>query len=375
MGKGRWRSCTANRNRVGPSSQRLEPENQHGLSEPCAVKSRTHGSSGGKGPRGPYLSQFGIIGSRADAEKVRQEVRQFIQEHLKLTIAEEKSHIGHSKKGVLFVGYELKTYSADRIVKVKLGTRHTTMKAISERIQLHIPQGRLQQFCTQKGYGTYETCKATHKPEWIHLTDAEIILAYNGEFRGLANYYALATGAKATMGKLEWIWKTSLLKTLANKHKSSVNKIAKGLKTDNGYVLTIQGEHKTGYIKVFRLKDLKQPMPNNSQLDVQPNAFIWTLSRSEVIKRLNRKQCEYCETTEGPFEVHHIRKLKEVAKGKELWQRMTSARHRKTLILCQTCHHRLHAGTLPDKDHLRKGVKGEPTTLKGVRSVLREGVG
>ena len=53
MGKGRWQLCAANRNRVGPYSQRLEPENQHGLSEPCAVKSRTHGSSGGKGPQGP----------------------------------------------------------------------------------------------------------------------------------------------------------------------------------------------------------------------------------------------------------------------------------------------------------------------------------
>src|SRR6266700_3639780 len=48
---------------------------------------------------------IGIIGSRADAETVRQEVRSFIEETLKLTIAEEKSQIRHSKKGVTFVGY------------------------------------------------------------------------------------------------------------------------------------------------------------------------------------------------------------------------------------------------------------------------------
>ncbi len=324
-----------------------------------------------------YADDFciGIIGSYADAERIRQEVKQFIQEHLKLTIAEEKSHIGHSRKGITFVGYELKTYSSDHTVKVKKGTRHTTVKSLSEQIQLHIPHGKLQKFCAQKGYGIYETGKATHKPEWMHLTDAEIILAYNGEFRGLANYYALATGAKATMYKLEWIWSTSLLKTLANKHKSSVNKIAKKLKTDNGHVLTVQGEHRTRYIRVFRLKDLRKPSPNNPQLDVQPNTYIWTLSRSEVIKRLNRKQCEYCEATGGPFEVHHIRKLKDVAKGKELWQRMMAARRRKTLILCQKCHHRLHAGTLPDKEHLRKYVKGEPCAVKAASTVLREGAG
>src|SRR5256884_2631598 len=36
---------------------------------------------------------IGIIGSRADAEKVREEVKRYIQDTLKLTIAEEKSHI------------------------------------------------------------------------------------------------------------------------------------------------------------------------------------------------------------------------------------------------------------------------------------------
>ena len=53
MGKGRWQLCAANRNHVGLSSQRLEPGNEHGLSEPCAMKSRTHGSSGGKGRKAP----------------------------------------------------------------------------------------------------------------------------------------------------------------------------------------------------------------------------------------------------------------------------------------------------------------------------------
>src|SRR5258708_37055803 len=126
----------------------------------------------------------------------------------------------------------------------------------------------------------------------MNLTDAEIILAYNGEFGGLANYYALATGVKKTLHKLEWIWQTSLLKTLANKHKTSVNKIAKRLKTDDGLALIVQGEKKTRIIRVFRLKDLKAPLPNNPEIDKQPNVYIWTLSRSEVIKRLNSGQCE-----------------------------------------------------------------------------------
>src|SRR5260370_29102222 len=136
-----------------------------------------------------YADDFciGIIGSRADAEQIRQEVRQFIEHHLRLTIAEEKSHIRHSKKGVTCVGYELRTYSADPVIKLKPGTRHTSVKSLSEQIQLHIPQDKMQKFCTQRGYGNYATGKATHKLQWMNLTECEIILAYNGEFRGLTN--------------------------------------------------------------------------------------------------------------------------------------------------------------------------------------------
>ncbi len=299
-----------------------------------------------------YADDFaiGIIGSFADAETVRQQVTAFIQETLKLTIAEEKSHIRHSKKGMIFVGYEVKTYSGDRVIKMKRGTRHTTVKSVSERIQLHIPKEKLPKFCAIKGYGNYETTKAIHKKEWTQLSDAEIILAYNAELHGLANYYALALHAKTVMHKLAQVWRVSLLKTLANKHKTSVNKIAKRLKTEDGYALIVPGEKKTCVIRIFRLKDLRTPLPSNPEIDKQPNVYIWTLNRSEVIKRLNRGQCEYCETKQGPFEVHHIRKLKDVAKGKALWQQMMAAKYRKTLVLCQHCHHQLHAGTLPGRE-------------------------
>ncbi len=318
---------------------------------------------------------IGIIGSHADAETVRQQVKRFIEETLKLALAEEKSHICHSKQGTVFVGYEVKTYSGDRIIKVKRGSRHTTFQSVSERLQLRIPAGKLQKFCASKGYGNYETTKATHKSKWIQLSDAEIILAYNGELRGLANYYALAGNVKQEMHKLAQVWRVSLFKTLACKHKTSVNKIANQLKTDDGYVLTVQGEKKTRSIRVFRLKDLRKPSSYDPRLDVPPNTYMWTISRSEVIKRLNRKPCEYCEATNGPFEVHHIRKMKDVAKGKTFWQQMMAARNRKTLVLCRTCHHQLHNGILPDRAYLKKHVKGEPDALKGARPVLRGGAG
>ncbi len=318
---------------------------------------------------------IGIIGSYADAEAVREEVKRFIQETLKLTIAEEKSHIRGGKKGATFVGYWIKSYSGHRVVKVKVGGRHTTRKSVSERIQLHIPPGKLQQFSSNNRYGNYQTAKAAHKVKLTMLSDAEIILAYNAELRGLANFYALAHNVKTKMGKLQYLWRGSLFLTLAHKHKASMKQVAKRLKGEEGHVLLVKEKDKTRVIRLFRLKDLKPVPVKNPHVDNQPNVCIWTLSRSELIRRLNAGRCEYCGTGKGTFEVHHVRKLKDVAHGKERWQQLMVARHRKTLILCKQCHQKLHAGTLPDREYLQRNVKGEPDTWKLVSPVRREGDG
>lgn len=302
---------------------------------------------------------IGIIGSYADAEQVSQQVKQYIEETLRLTIAEEKSHIRRSREGTIFLGYEVKTYTGKRVVKVKRGKYHTTSKSVTEQIQLGLPKDKLPKYCENRRYGSYSQMEARHKAELLELSDAEIILAYNSELRGFANYYALALNAKRDMSKLERIWRVSLFKTLAAKHKTSVTKTAKRLKTNDGYVLTVQIKDTTRHIKIFRLKDLNPHPLTHVQVDRYPNPFIWTLSRTELIKRLNSCQCEYCGTEQGPFEVHHIRKLKDVAEGKTLWQQMMAARRRKTLVLCTQCHRLLHKGELPEREYIASNKSGE----------------
>lgn len=157
---------------------------------------------------------IGIIGSQADAEQVSQQVKRYMEKTLHLTIAEEKSHIRPSREGAIFLGYEVKTYTGKRVVKVKRGKYHTTSKSVTEQIQLGLPKDRLPKFCADRRYGSYSEMVARHKAELLELSDAEIILAYNSELRGFANYYALALNAKRDMSKLERLWRLSLFKTL-----------------------------------------------------------------------------------------------------------------------------------------------------------------
>jgi hypothetical protein len=70
--------------------------------------------------------------------------------------------------------------------------------------------------------------------------------------------------------------------------------------------------------------------------------------RSEVVQRLLVGKCELCGVNGEPVQVHHIRKLADIDRpGRRLkaaWQKVMSARRRKTLVVCEDCHKIIHAG-------------------------------
>jgi len=303
-----------------------------------------------------YADDFviGVIGSKAEAEAIREKVKTFLLSTLKLTIAEEKSQVVHARKGTQFLGYKAAIHSGRKLIRIKRGGRHTRMKSVSEQMQLHIPKGRFEKFCTDKRYGNYHTFTSLHRSLLLNRSETEIILAYNAELRGLANYYVLAYNVKGRISKLYRLWQVSLFKTLAAKRKTSVKQVAQSLKLEDGsYGIHYQmkGEERT--LKLFRLKTWKRPHGGVASVDKEPKVAQYTLARSELIRRLNASQCEYCETKTGPFEVHHVRGLKSITPGKELWQQIMIARHRKTLVLCKRCHRLLTAGKLPPPEVLR----------------------
>ena len=78
------------------------------------------------------------------------------------------------------------------------------------------------------------------------------------------------------------------------------------------------------------------------------------LPRHQVIDRYNAGKCELCgyeSDDRGEFEIHHIRKLKDIRqkysrRGAEMpaWVLKMAGLNRKTLILCKTCHRKVHQG-------------------------------
>jgi hypothetical protein len=94
----------------------------------------------------------------------------------------------------------------------------------------------------------------------------------------------------------------------------------------------------------------KLPLPEGMGVVDFSAATAWFKpgsKRSEVVQRLMAGRCELCKR-EGPVQVHHIRKLADIdhpgRRPKEGWQKIMSARKRKTLVVCEGCHQDIHAG-------------------------------
>jgi Type II intron maturase len=166
----------------------------------------------------------GILGSQEDARQVMRAVQPCLNTTLKLQVSEEKSGRAHAKEGIPFLGDIVAVYSGSHIVRTARGGTHTRVKSTSERIRLGIPKEKLVQVSLKKGYGTRQ--KPLHTLEWAHRRDVEIILAYNAEMRGLANYYSRAQNAKRTLRTLYRTWQVSLFKTLAMQHQTTVTATA-----------------------------------------------------------------------------------------------------------------------------------------------------
>ena len=135
------------------------------------------------------------------------------------------------------------------------------------------------------------------------------------------------------------------MRTLANKHKTSVVKIyQRYIDGTDRRITVVDGKYRKEW---FKLKDVKRSARAKRDVDEIYNSMQHT-SRSEITERLNAEECEYCGKTGGYFEVHHVRKMADIKEGKELWQKVMIARNRKKLVICVECHDLLHAGKLPD---------------------------
>jgi group II intron reverse transcriptase/maturase len=290
-----------------------------------------------------YADDFllGFAGPKAEAEEIQAKLGRFLAEELKLELSESKTGITHAtEERARFLGYEIAVQQCDT---KRGGIRRTLNGTVALRVPVEVIEERCRRYLRHG--------KPIHRAELAANSDFDIVARYQAEYRGFVQYYLLAQNV-ARINKLRWIMETALLKTLANKHKSSVNQENRRLKatvpTEYGprACLEVRVEREGKKALVARFGGIPLRCQTRATLQDQ-DLGLPTRARSELIQRLLAEECELCGSREK-VEVHHIRKLADLQKAgrkeKPLHVRLMVARKRKSLIVCRECHEKIHAG-------------------------------
>jgi group II intron reverse transcriptase/maturase len=290
---------------------------------------------------------MGFVGTKAEAEVIKGRLRAFLRETLTLELSQEKTLITHATTGAArFLGYEIVTQQNDE------KRDHSGHRTLNGHIGLRLPHEVVEKKRALHMRGG----KAIPRAELLFNDDYTIVNQYQTEYRGLVQYYLLAQNV-AWLWRLHWVMPTSLLKTLASKHKASLKQILRHYRTT---ITTPYGPMRC--LEVVVERDGKKPLvarfggiPLRRRkeavlIDRDPPHIYFR--RNELIKRLLVGACELCGSMED-CAVHHVRKLADLRKKgraeKPPWIRVMASRRRKTLVVCGRCHEAIHAGRPPQQ--------------------------
>ena len=292
-----------------------------------------------------YADDFilGVIGSKEDALRIKEDIKSFLSESLALELSEEKTLITHTGKSAKFLGYEI-TVTRDN--HQRRDVRGCLRRTYGKRVRLNVSMATLRDKLLE--YGAMEIKLRNGKEVWkpkcrsglIFNDDLEILDRYNRETVGFCNYYLIANNC-VVLHNFRYIMEYSMYKTFAGKYRSTVRKINKKYRYNK--LFTVKYEQK-GAIKsrtFYKTSFKRRTTAFNGSCDIEPYS-IADVSRTNLTDRLKAEKCELCGAT-GKLIMHHVRNLKDL-KGKESWKRLMSARKRKTIALCPSCHRLRHLG-------------------------------
>ena len=287
-----------------------------------------------------YADDFliGVKGSREDCLWIKRKLAEFIGNSLKMELSDEKTLITHSSECARFLSYDVRVRRSGKIKRG--GNGNVKMRTLNGSVELLVPfDDKTHKFVFSKGIAIQKndgTLFPVHRKYLINLTDLEIVSAYNAELRGICNYYGLASNFNK-FGYFAYLMEYSCLKTLANKHKSTISKVITKFKDGKGEwgipYETKQGKKRRYFANYADCKGKGSPTDTMSN-----RALVLGYSINTLENRLKANICELCGTCDSEhYEVHHVNKLKNL-KGKQRWEIAMLAKRRKTLIVCRKCH-------------------------------------
>lgn len=322
-----------------------------------------------------YADDFivGVNGPRSLAEEIREKIKRFLFDTLKVELNMEKTAVTHISKGIKFLGHIFRRHP----IFIKQARRG---KITSRRMFLHtldVDSARIIARLHETGF-----CDGSGNPKpnfrYMSLPQAETNSKVNAILRGLSNWTRISGNRRTCLARYAYILRYSTGKMYAAKFKlkrvSAVFKaggndlskpIGRRIKSVTEAVdgKLMEGILFSNYYKIPKREPPKLPktwkpkyiqnLENETDLESFTEMIAksgrssskdpliaagWRLSRS-----LSRKgtPCEVCGTYVG-VEMHHENPIKNISKAKSPLERHKISIARKQIPLCRKHHLERH---------------------------------
>jgi hypothetical protein len=277
---------------------------------------------------------LGFTGPKAEAEEIKRRLADFLRDELKLELSAEKTLITHARtRAARFLGYEITVQHS------------ATRPAVNGEVRLRVPRDVIT--ASQAPY--LARGKPAGRPALLNLDDYQIISTYGAEYRGLVQYYLLA-GNVSALNRLRWAAETSMLKTLACKHRSKVTKMARKYKaitvTRHGPRACFEARTQRPGRKPLVARFGGIPLKRQKRAVIDDRQPAPPIRPKELVIRLLKGECEWCHQR-ATVQTHQVRKLADLGKpgpAQPAWAALMAKMRRKTLIVCPPCHQVIHDG-------------------------------
>lgn len=295
-----------------------------------------------------YADDFlcAVIGTKKEAEAIKQDIKKFLAEKLSLELSDEKTLITHGRKSAKFLGYEIYIRKSVLTKRNKAGR---LTRPFNNKVYLKMPTQVIRKKLLDYGaleikmHNGKEFYKPKHRPYLINSDDLEILERYNAEIRGIYNFYSIANNCHS-LHTFKYIMEYSMYKTYASKYRSSVVQICKKYKKDGVFTVSYKNRKGQTLKRQFYHDGFKRKKQEYGDCyDRLPVQYFY--HGTSLIDRLKANRCELCGKENVKLDMHHVRKLKDL-QGKEDWERHMIARKRKTIALCRSCHKKVHYGSI-----------------------------
>lgn len=292
-----------------------------------------------------YADDFliGVNGTKEECQQIKSLLKEYLTEHLRLELSDEKTKITHSSDCARFLGYDVRVRRNNQLKKRSDGVIQRTLNL---SVELLVPlKDKIERYMLDNKIAIIDKdgkIKPMHRNALVNNTDLEIVDNYNAQTRGICNYYSMASN----FGRLDYfvyLMEYSCLKTLARKHQRSIGQMIDKYRYGKTWAIPYETKSGKKYMPIVRFTDMRAKRKSRYSQDidkiVNPHYGF-----NELDKRISAKKCELCGAENIAFEIHHINKLKNL-KGKELWEKVMISRKRKTLVVCKKCHYKIHGRT------------------------------